>query len=228
MDDYIAVGYYATNPVPRPKGISERVPAKMLTLSNCFATIGPQDVINWTGGAWSRKHHAAALTLGISVAAIPEMTEWLDAELQPDAFASLDAAREFMRRFAPASEALLIGLGLHRSLLPSMHEQRDNDTNRGYPILERVEQGSALASGGRILGYEALGFDGCSFHTWLCNVSPEEVSNELGVVANDRGFFETLEDGIRVVEYVRKPGGEPAIWEPLLVVHYPICSSVDF
>src|SRR5436309_7820710 len=54
-----------------------------------------------------------------------------------------------------------------------------------------------------------------------CNDVPDDAHNRFGIRPNDQGFINEFEDAVRVVEYMKETGAEPAIWEPWLVVQYP-------
>lgn len=115
---------------------------------------------------------------------------------------------------------LLLGIVLHTSLLPSLRRQRDRDINRGYGLLERVGEHQPLAGGGIVLGFEPLGFEAMSFHSWLCNYFPDNVRRDLCIVPASNGFIEDFSDSQRVTTYIISANGEPAIWLPWLVVEY--------
>ena len=116
---------------------------------------------------------------------------------------------------------VVVGIGLHISRLSSFRNQLDQDINHGYGLLERIEENTMLAAGGHVLGFEPLGYEGTHFHSWLCNDVPDDAHNRFGIRPNDQGFINEFEDAVRVVEYMKETGAEPAIWEPWLVVQYP-------
>jgi len=114
---------------------------------------------------------------------------------------------------------MVVGIGLHNSLIGSFKSQLEKEANRGLGLLERIDRQDRLASGGVTLGYEPLGFSAMHFHSWLCNCSPEEIGEKLGVRINENGLLSSLADGLRTTDLVRE-GGESAIREPWLVVRY--------
>jgi hypothetical protein len=93
--------------------------------------------------------------------------------------------------------------------------------------LKRVQQNDLLPGGGSVRGYEPLGFCGGSFHTWLCNISPDEVNGHLGIRPNENGLISTLEEGTQIVHFLTETGAESAIWEPWMVVEYPSVASTE-
>jgi hypothetical protein len=224
MNNYIAGGFFVVPRISRPADASDLLPRNILTVSSCLATIVPDTWAVDLGYPADEDRADGATKLSIAPALIPDLVKWVTAEIGPDppsAFHSLTAAREFHRRFITQPGVLVIGIGLHRSLRDSFDAQIDKDPTKGHGLLERVQQNDLLPGGGIVLGYEPLGFCGGSFHTWLCNISADQVNKRLGIRPNENGLISTVEEGTRVVHYITEAGAEPAIWEPWMVVEYP-------
>jgi hypothetical protein len=100
---------------------------------------------------------------------------------QPNGFSSAIAAQEFLSRFITDTAILVVGIGLHTSLLSSFRGQLGDDVNRGYGLIERIEENTILSAGGQVLGFEPLGYEGMHFHSWLCSNEPEDVRNGFGI-----------------------------------------------
>jgi hypothetical protein len=108
----------------------------------------------------------------------------------------------------------VVGLGLHISLIESFKSQLTKDVNNGYSLAELVDEKQPLAGSGVPLGYERLGFEGTSFHTWLCHYAPDEAYTRFGVRPTQFGLIDKLQDACRVTDYLLQTGAEPAIGEP--------------
>jgi hypothetical protein len=197
-------------------------------MSACFASIAPGVwAVDW-GAVTNEERTENAAQFGIASDEIPKLLKWVTAAIgsnYPNAFSSLSVATEFYKRFVRSANATLIGLGLHENLRASFEAQLASDPNRGAGILERLQKKDSLPSGGKVRGFEPLGFSGCSFHTWFCNLSPDKVDSDLKVQPNEEGFISTLEEATKVVEFLKATGSEEAIWEPWLIVEYPQLDS---
>jgi hypothetical protein len=222
-EDYICGGYFLVKTVGRPKVISELVPETLLTISTCFTDVAP-DV--WAVAEYKvtdDERVAEAAKLGIPSSALPRLTrllsEAIGSEL-PNAFPNLAVAEAFYAECTDKADVALLGIGLHPTLLSSAHAQRDDEVNRGYGLLERIESQRRLASGGEPLGFEPLGLDGTHFHSWLCHNAPVEALEEFGVRPNDAGFIDSFDNAVRITEHLKRTGAEPGIWEPWLIVRY--------
>jgi len=228
MNNYITGGFFVVPRTSRPADASDLLPQNILTVSNCLATIVPDTWAVDLGYPADEDRADGAAKLSSAPAVIPDLVKWVTAEIGPDrptAFRSLTAAREFHRRFITQPGVIVIGMGLHKSLRASFDAQIGQDPTKGDGLLERVQQNDPLPSGGSVRGYEPLGFCGGSFHTWLCNISPDAVKSHFGIRPNENGLISTLEEGTQVVDYLTETGAEPAIWEPWIVVEYPSLDS---
>jgi len=220
---YICGGYFLVKRIPRPKDISDLIPETFLTLSDCFTDIAP-DIWAFEGyNVDDEERSAEALKFGITGPAVREMVSLLthaNGALPANAFPHLSVAQEFYRHSAPEADIALLGIGLEPSLMSSLYAQRDDDVNRGYGLIERLELMHPLQSGGERLGYEPLGFEATKFHSWLCHNEPSEASQRFGVRPNRYGFIESFEDAVRVTKHLKTTGATTAIWEPWLIVQY--------
>jgi hypothetical protein len=224
--EYISGGYFIVKPIGRPEGPFSLLPQTLITLSTCLAAIAP-DAWTMAWGNNTREEAAEHVAkFGIPAHLAPEMVDWVKAETPvghyPSAFLSLQKASEFVRRFVIGNGVEIVGIGLHKSLLPSFYGQLEKDANRGYGLLERVELKESLADGGTVLGYEPLGFETTHFHTWLCHYMPDEAKKLFGVRPNENGLVADLQDAIQVTEHMVRTGAEEAIWEPWLLVKYAV------
>lgn len=214
--------------IERPPNISELLPPTVLTLSSCFADIAPDLwAVDWKSYPLADVA-AEAAKFGIKPHLAAELMKWVTAQTtgeHPNAFRSTDTAREFRRRFSVSSDVLVVGKGLHTSLLASFHEQLGKESNRGYGLLDRVERKEQLAGGGDFLGYEPLGYDATSFHTWLCHSMPDEAKARFGIIPNENGLISNLRDAVELTRHMVETGAEPGIWEPWLLVSYPFSSK---
>jgi hypothetical protein len=224
LSEYLHGGYYITKLVSRPEWVSLLMPESLLTLSDCLTEVAPGEwTLDWYNYSLQEREEEAS-KFGIQRERVPELVEFVSAETKGhfhNAFPSAEVAVEFHRRFVRAPDALVIGIGLHKTLVSSFKDQLDKDPNRGLGLLERLEQQVSIARGDAVLGFELLGYSAIKFHSWICNSLPEAVDKALAIRPATNGLLATLEDAVRANEYITQPkNAEPAIWEPWLVVQY--------
>ncbi|HKF22794.1 MAG TPA: hypothetical protein VKE93_14585 [Candidatus Angelobacter sp.] len=225
ISQYLQGGYYITKLVPRPECVSSLMPPTLLTLSSCFTDLAPGDwALDWYNHSWPERGQEAS-KFGIPAELLPEMVEFCSGEMKGqmhNAFPSAAVAVEFHRRFVRATDTLVVGIGLHKSLFSSFKDQLDKEPNRGLGLIERLEQGIPMADSGKVQGFEPLGFEALHFHSWICHNLPGEIYKVLGIGPSANGLIATLEDAIRVNEYISRPetGAEPVVWEPWLIAQY--------
>jgi hypothetical protein len=224
LDDYISGGYFLVTRINRPPDVSNLVPDSVVTLSNCFTDIAPD---TWADADYrydDEERVQAALKFGIPASAVPELVSMFTQAVRPqhltNAFPSLFVAQNFYRCCTDKGLVVLVGLGLERSLVPTFHEQLHDDSNQGYGLVERVNANAPLERGGKVLGYEPLGFEATQFHSWLCHNAPVEAHDRFGILPNSEGFIDSFADAVRVTQNLKATGAETAIWEPWLVVQY--------
>jgi hypothetical protein len=220
--EFISGGYFIVRRAERPEYLSLMVPRTFITLSSCFTDIAPDLwAVDWENYSLEERAEEAA-RFGIPSSMIPGLVGWTTPRVKfPFGFSSIENAQEFYKLFRCTQVAIVVGIGLHISLLTSFKSQVDKDSNRGLGLLERLEHSEPLAVGGVTLGYEPLGFDAMHFHSWLCNFSPEEIAEQLDIRTNENGLLSSLVDGKRTTEFARGHDAESAIWEPWLVASYP-------
>jgi len=227
-EDFISGGYFLVRRIPRPADVSELLPSTLTTLSNCFTDIAPDD---WTLSGYNysddeRAEEAAKFAIPRRV--VPGLVRLFSDALgtqHSNAFPNLEVAEAFYKDCSEKDQVMLVGIGLHQSLLESLYAQRNDDVNQGYGLLERVELQNPLAELGEPLGFELLGYSGTKFHSWLCHNAAVEASEKFGVHPNRHGFIDSLDDAIRIVQNLKATGAEPAIWEPWLVTKYAAIRS---
>ena len=203
----------------RPEYLSPRVAQTFVTLSSCLTRVAPDLwTVDWENYSQQEREEEAA-KFEIPPSAITELVEWTSPRMGfPFGFSSLEDAQGF-RRLSSDASLIVVGIGLHDSLIGSFKSQIEKESNKGLGLLERLERRETLRSSGVELGFEPLGFDAMCFHSWLCNYTPEEIEEPLAVRINENGLFGSLADGIRVTNFVREHG-EQAIWEPWLIAEY--------
>jgi hypothetical protein len=222
-DKFICGGYFLVKQIPRPKDVSDFLPGTLLTLSDCFAEIGPDD---WAVSAYNyddAERAAEAAKFGIAPAAVPGLVDLFTAEIglqHSNAFPNLAVAQAFYRECTNSNEVALLGIGLEPALLASAYAQKNDDVNSGYGLLERLELQTPLDAKGKPLGFEPLGFEATKFHSWLCHNAAPEAFETFGVRPNSLGFIDSLDDALRINQHLKSSGAEPGIWEPWLVVRY--------
>jgi hypothetical protein len=100
---------------------------------------------------------------------------------------NLSVAQTLYRHCTDKDLVVLVGIGLERSLVPNLLTQLQDDANHGCMLIERVNANTPLERGGKVLGYEPLGFDATKFPSSLCHDAPTDVNDRFGIRPN-RGF----------------------------------------
>jgi hypothetical protein len=224
MSEYISGGYYIVKTIPRPNNLSDLLPDSLLTMSACFTHV-MRDIVQLQ---WDRYEDVSeaiaeeASAFGIRTAQIPDVVSWAKSLHNTNylVFTDVQPVLELHARFLSDVTAHVIGIGLHTSLLGSFESQLTKDVNKGFGLVELVNDRLPPAEAGSHLGFEPLGFEGTKFHSWLCHYAPDEVFKRFGIRPNQFGLMDKFEDARQVNDYLLETGAEPAIWTPWLLLDY--------
>jgi len=235
---WISAGWYLTVPTPRPSwqgpdgGPADPglVPERVVTLSTCLAPLCP-DV--WAY-AWTKEPSEARAReqarFGLSEEAAGALTTWCDGAFQrgelgyPCVLLSRIVALDLWRRFLRSSGALLLELALPSEDLPDLLAAI-------APVAGSAEGGLAAAlrrqqeaEDGLTLGFDVLGLDYGSFHSYLCNGLEREFAARFGARPNALGLFDDHRLARQCAAWAGGPEAkaEPGPWRAWRVVQHEL------
>jgi hypothetical protein len=169
--------------------------------------------------------------LGLSSADLQPIQDWVGKHFErgevgfPGTFFRRELALEFSERFLLGGPELkLIGIGLPEAYVAEFLEEGAPGASEGVPgIYQAVEARTQLDEGGASLGFEPLGYESGSFHSFVCNSLEKDYSQVLNLKLNRHGRFTDLAACESAVEFTRRDstGAEPSLWQPWQVVEYP-------
>ena len=229
---FLIAGYRLVKPVERPQWMDGSLPDVILSASGCICDTVPDSwAYDWSGAKWADRAKSAA-TLGVIGRELRGMAAWCaDAFsrgliVYPEVFKDIRWAREFARRFGVDRNCLcLIGLGFSEGLQPDLlHETREIERRKGAnrELKGLVEERRGMEPGGEILGFEVLGLDLGTFHSWLCNGLEKPVLKDLGIRTGRYGLIAEEGEAEQVAAYCNRDdvASEPVCWHPFLLVKY--------
>jgi len=232
LENHVSGGYFLTQAVPTPDYCTrELLPPEIMTCSGCFAPFAP-DVwaIQWTKCSQEEREQQAA-KFGISLADLPQAIAWVTSRLDatigwPHVFLSLAAAREFYQQFVnEKARSVLLGIGLpNQSVERFLADGKPAAGDATPGVYHAVNGRHTLEPDGQVVGYEILGYEYGTFHSWLCNQLEKAVHQDLQIRPNPHGFIGSLSEAERTAEYCSRDEvkAEPALWLPWLIVKYPV------
>jgi hypothetical protein len=226
----ISAGIYVARILERPEGLgSDLLPEKLLTLSSCLTEMFP----GWWAFRWASCTEAArteAITkLGLPASSLPSLiervTELFDADLLrwPCVWASVDAARAAVAEFQlDESRFALLELGVPEDVVPVLLEElRPGPSRAASGFVRALEAKQAVENFGVSLGWELLGAEESSFHSWLCNGLQDDAFSKLGVRPGNFGLLPAEHEARAVIELIDAGlGAEPVPWFPAQVMRH--------
>ena len=118
--------------------------------------------------------------------------------------------------FSAISELKLVGISIEEKLVDTLADElhsADNETDRYWSK-------KMLQSGGVFLGYDILGFDHSSFHTYLCNGLDKDISKHYNISINKYGLIENSYSEVVDFAKIIEGKGEYVLWIPFAVHLY--------
>jgi hypothetical protein len=219
--DFLRLGYYIVEPAPKPQHCKLNC-GQILTVSDCICILHP----NLKGSYWDNYEDEESnyqKRLGLSDESFIDMkatvSQLVDARnLEIDSrFANLSDAISFYNKYMRHLTNLRIvsialGDAFKDVLINALNGVSCNLTSM---VLNDVE------TDGNLLGYDILGWDLSSFHSYVCNSLENDISAVYPLKVDSFGIIQNQYDEcIKIAEYIRGKG-EPVDWLPFAMYEYP-------
>ncbi len=222
--------YLLTRRVPPPARDASLLPPQLVTTSGCLVPFFP-DIWAFSsepempGRAEERAEWTRMLGLATPTSAEPLCLTMLESrELLWPRFIQSDAAvRTFLSAIRPTFEPIVLGLALHRDLVPRFAEESSVGENDDQTLVGALRKDKPPPSGGVMLGFEPLGFEyGASdAHSWVCNELERTFLERTHAKPNAHGLIDDVELARTFCDDVtREELGEPLLWLPWALIDY--------
>lgn len=226
--EYLLGGYYLIKPIERPEYMDKNIiPDSIFSASSCICDFYPEMTQVWTDSKKIKNRYISELNFTKST--FDQMEKWIDEEFNrkefgfPHVFNSVGSAKNFYRKFfLHIPDMKLIGIGLPEEFVEEFQEEFDVP-DYFYGVEFNIQNNKCLASDGNILGYEILGYEYGSFHSYLCNSLYKDYSQVFPFKLNQNGFIKTLEEAIHLSQFTNDElDAEPVLWLPWIVKEYSL------
>lgn len=230
--NFISGGYYIITPIERADYMEkELIPETILSVSECICDFHPETTVLWGGSNEEKRKYAQQLN--ISQGTYKEIEKWVEDKLEegifgfPQVFTTIELAREFLAKFlCHLSNTKIIGIGLPEEYIEefieyeeSQNKEEENQYGIEKLLLRRIP---IEVKDSKMMGYEVLGFEYGSFHSYLCNGLEKDFDEHFKFTLNQNGFLPSLEDASRYCDYSNDEdlGTEPVLWLPWAIFEY--------
>ncbi|MBA3533295.1 MAG: hypothetical protein H0T73_15350 [Ardenticatenales bacterium] len=231
LDEYRVGGYFLVRVADREECMaSELLPESFITVSPCLTDIFPE---SWTISEGLSMEEANGFDLPRH--SLSNVKHEIASHFQnrylgwPNVCYSTTIARQLVERFLKhmgQQEMALIGVALHQAYLPEfLHVEAPGEGDSPQGVYDAIAYGMQMEAGGTVLGYDVLGLDdNGSFHSWLCNGLEDEIHEQFGIRPNGNGLLNSIEEAMQCALYASSDDvdAEPVLWQPWLIVSYPI------
>lgn len=229
---YLSAGYYLILPTPRKEYMDKAVVHEsVLSVSECICTHYPDISILWGNSEVKKDRYMEQL--GLSLTTFQLLEQWIEEHrktgdmLFPQVFSNLNAAQTFVDRFLnQLPDIRIISIGLPEQYKVDFLEDIaafSSQNPEPYAVEKMVSQHlSPDTDGAKKIGYEVLGFDSGSFHSYVCNGLERDFSHYFNFSLNSHGLIHTFEEADRYSDYCNELGEatEAVLWLPWAIFEY--------
>jgi len=225
---FLCLGYYVVEPVPKPQYLKLKC-RQILTVTNCICNLHP----NLQGSFWQNQkgeipqdeqtNYRKQLRLSDEIfndlkVAVKQLFDARYLELD-SRFVKLSDAVLFCKKYMyNLTDLKIVSIAIDdnfKDVLISAFNDVSWNLNIQTPMIL-----TDLESGGKLLGYDILGWDVSSFHSYLCNSLNNDISLAYPLEVDDFGIIQNQYDEvIKFAEYI-KDKGEPVDWLPFAMYDY--------
>lgn len=220
-------GYYLVQATPRSE-LEEWWPPPLVP--RIFWTVD-EYICNLFPGSWGptwvrpspRELEEVRQNLSLTEKELVTLREWVDSQMDrgvfgwPNVFLDPEAAREFHHRYLSArADVKLLTISLPDIYVEEFlrHAAGSNQGRDGVyqMMMKRANAPECL----RTHGFEVLGYDMGSFHSFVVNYLQVEYRDKLAISLNAFGKIDDYTQATRAADHTRldTTGAEPALWLP--------------
>ncbi|WP_233550625.1 hypothetical protein [Exiguobacterium sp. RIT452] len=224
--NYISAGYFLVMPTPRKDYMDEKiVPETVLSVSSCLCKQYPDTSILWGNSEVKKARYMDQL--GLSLNTVQLFEQWIEEHrntgdvLFPQVFSSLHSAQDFLNRFLIQHPGIrIISIGLPERYKSDFLEDIELFSSKNpepYGVEKMLLQHHPPEKdGAKKVGYEVLGFDSGSFHSYLCNGLERDFRQHFNFSPNRFGLIDSIEEADRYSDYCNALGEETesVLWLP--------------
>ncbi len=186
------------------------VPETVLSVSSCLCKQYPDTSILWGNSEVEKARYMDQL--GLSLNTVQLFEKWIEEHrntgdiLFPQVFSSLHSAQDFLNRFLIQHPGIrIISIGLPERYKSDFLEDIELFSSKNpepYGVEKMLLQHHPPEKdGAKKVGYEVLGFDSGSFHSYLCNGLESDFRQHFNFSPNRYGLIDSIEEADRYSDY---------------------------
>ena len=217
--NFLNIGYYIVEPMPTPEYLDLRC-KQIITVTECICNVHPSLI----GCYWlnqEKRQSEYKKLLGLSDETFTELKETVmhlyeEHKLDVDSrFNELPNALLFCKKYLSNQPNMrVISIALEDTYKDVFIE--DAGENLNVAIL--CEQ----KNDGKLLGYDILGWDWSSFHSYLCNGLNKDISDKYPLEINEFGLIQNPYSQVKEFAKCINGMGEPVLWLPFAVYSHEV------
>ena len=218
--NFLNIGYYIVERMPTPEYLDLKC-KQIITISNCICNTHPSLAGSFYINC-EKQHLEYKKSLGLSGEDFEKLKETVlrlydECKLDVDSrFLELSDALLFCENYLHnKSNSTMISIALEDVFFDLFAE--DTSENLNTPILLDSQKND-----GDFIGYDILGWDWSSFHSYLCNNLNQDILNKYPLEVNEYGLIQNPYSQVKEFTKYIDGKGEPVIWLPYVVYKHVI------
>lgn len=220
-------------PTPRKDYMDEKIVLEtVLSVSSCLCKQYPDTSILWGNSEVKKARYMDQL--GLSLNTVQLFEQWIEEHrntgdvLFPQVFSSLHSAQDFLNRFLIQHPGIrIISIGLPERYKSDFLEDIELFSSKNpepYGVEKMLLQHHPPEKdGAKKVGYEVLGFDSGSFHSYLCNGLERDFRQHFNFSPNRYGLIDSIEEADCYSDYcneLSEEETESVLWLPWAIFEH--------
>jgi hypothetical protein len=230
--NYYSGGYYLVKGCETQEPMNKEIlPAMIFSISSCVCKIYPDIwALSWVKNS-EEEIEKVKTDLNLDNSGFFELQRYADLLFNsnkfgwPNVFFDINTPGEFYHKYMKDIPHIkLLGIGLSEEYVNKFLEKEKPLHGHGKPgVYENLSCHKYMETS-KELGFEILGYDSGSFHSFICNRLETDYRDRLNIRLNENGLIESYDDAAHAAEYTMKDdvGAEPALWMPWVIYEYII------
>ena len=226
---FLNFGYYIIEPYAKPEWF-KLASKQVITVSDCLCELHPSlrgtFWLNQNMKPYEKEQRDYQQLLKLPVDVFTELKKTVN-QLYDEKLLDVDSrftevsdAISFQQKYLHNLSTMLISIALEDVFKNSFIQDYDELLNADLLKKEDV--------GGKFIGYDILGWDFNSYHSYLCNGLNEDISMKYVLEINEHGLIKNDYEQVKIfAEYLNDNDmGEPVNWLPFAVYKHGLIHRI--
>lgn len=223
MEEYHIGGYYLIEGTTREDYMSNSIiPNNIWSVSSCICNLHPDiSALSWTSRS-NEDRLVYQQQLNLTTEAFNNMQEKTDALFNDDKigweamFIDRDTAVTFAQKYLGKVENIKLMMIATTTEYSKLFLQKTKTTENNNGVYKCLQKENAVQKDADFKGFEILGYESGSFHSFICYNLEKVYANNLNITLNEHGLIKNYAEAVIANDYTSNSSNLPegTIWMP--------------